>query len=53
MFDEDKVPDYVGPIVVKMNEGKYDAARHLLNQVPAEWKEAVRWTIAAQTAILL
>lgn len=52
MFDLDGV-DYVGPIIALIDDGDYDAARKLLDTVPAKLRESVRWTIATMRTIVL
>lgn len=52
MFDLGNV-DYVGPIVALIDEGDYAAARNLLKAVPSQWRESVRWTVAAMRTVVL
>lgn len=52
MFDLERV-DYIGPIISLIDEGDYDAARALLQQVPSQFRESVRWTIATMRTIVL
>lgn len=51
--DEKEAGDLVSPIKAAMDMGDHDTARKLLAEVPDEWREAVRWTIATMTQTLL
>jgi hypothetical protein len=52
MFDLDNV-DYVGPICALIDDGDFDGARALLQEVPTKLRESVRWTIASMKNIVL
>ena len=45
--------DYVTPILNVMDRGDYDAARAMLNIVPAHLRQEVRMTIAARRQAIL
>lgn len=50
---DDEYQDYVAPVIKKMQDGDYNAARQVLADLPEEVREKVRLTVAARTAILL
>ncbi|BEQ12887.1 hypothetical protein Ep4_028 [Pseudomonas phage Ep4] len=49
----DEAVDYVSPILAVMDQGDYDTARQMLQEVPEQDREQVRMTIAARTQALL
>jgi hypothetical protein len=52
-FDDEVSVDYIGPIVAKLDEGDFDAARALLAEAPPALRETIRWTVAEMKSIVL
>jgi len=53
-FEEDKPVDYVTPVLNRVNEGDYYAARVLIDKIKdAQTQVAVRRTVSVKTGIYL